>query len=562
VATAVGGRPGKLWTLLGNGPFRRVLASDAISSTGDVVYWVALIVFLLERRAGGALVAAAVVARLLPRVLFGALGGVVADHVDRRRLVVALDAGRAVLMLLLAAVWAADGPAVVVLAVVFVGATLGTPYRPALAAGSPRLVGEADLAAANALANAVSQVTSLSGPLLGALLLAVTTPAWAFAANGVSFAVSAALLATVGGLGRAHDGLGPGAAALPSLVRQLTGGVRSIRRHRGLADLMALVAVMMMLRGAELVLHVQVASDLLDLGPSGYGLIAGALGLGALGAAPFAGRVAATRRPGRVLLGSVVASCASLALLAVVGDARVAMVVLAVEGASVLVFEVLALTTMQRTCPADVLGRVLGIQNTVSGTAKLVGSVVAPALVAGLGLRGAVAGAAGIIAALALLLTPRIASIGARSASRMVEIEPLVEVLGRIGALEGASRPAVERLAFHVQVEAVAAGSVVVREGEAADDFYVVRAGSFAVQTAGVVVNTMGRDDWFGEIGLLRRAPRTATVVATEDGVLWRIGGDAFLAAVTSAPALPEPLVAGMTMRLARTDAARAASAP
>lgn len=83
------------------------------------------------------------------------------------------------------------------------------------------------------------------------------------------------------------------------------------------------------------------------------------------------------------------------------------------------------------------------------------------------------------------------------------------------------------------------------------------RAGRLWSGRPGVEINSLGPDDWFGEIGLLRRAPRTATVEATAPSEVWRIPGDVFLAAVTSSSVLPDSLTETMQARLAQSDAVR-----
>src|SRR5262245_36961167 len=77
--------------------FRKVLAAEALSATGDAVFWVGLLVWLLGGKHGTAYIALAGVARLAPRVVFGAAGGVIADRYDRQRLLVGLDSARALL---------------------------------------------------------------------------------------------------------------------------------------------------------------------------------------------------------------------------------------------------------------------------------------------------------------------------------------------------------------------------------------------------------------------------------------------------------------------------------
>ena len=75
-----------------------------------------------------------------------------------------------------------------------------------------------------------------------------------------------------------------------------------------------------------------------------------------------------------------------------------------------------------------------------------------------------------------------------------------------------------------------------IHEGDAADALYILQSGQMAVEAGGRGVATLGAGSWFGEIGLLESVPRTATVRTTERSTVLRIDGDAFLAALTTAP--------------------------
>lgn len=225
-------------------------------------------------------------------------------------------------------------------------------------------------------------------------------------------------------------------------------GVRAVSADDGVAALMLLIASVMLLRGFELVLHVQVADVLLRRGPSGYGLISAALGAGALAAAPFTSRLARSHRPGAILVGSVLVGRWPLAVLSVSHGFPLAMVVLALQGASIVSFEVVALTMLQRACQPAVLGRVLGMQNTLSGSAKLSGSLLAPVLVVSVGLSPALFVASAIAALLAILLAPKVIALGRASAAVRDTLEPVVNVLDGMGVFEGASQTALERLAI------------------------------------------------------------------------------------------------------------------
>jgi CRP-like cAMP-binding protein len=79
----------------------------------------------------------------------------------------------------------------------------------------------------------------------------------------------------------------------------------------------------------------------------------------------------------------------------------------------------------------------------------------------------------------------------------------------------------------------VTAGEVVLREGEDSDRFFVIESGLVEVTQGGAVLRQEGPGEFFGEIGLLRDVPRTATVTVVEDTVLLALERDDFLDAVT-----------------------------
>ena len=186
-------RPGYR-SVLANRQFRLLLGSYLVSWTGDWCYSIALTVWVVERTGSSSWVAAIYVMRVVPFMLFGALGGVLADRYDRRRLMVGLDLARGALMIPLVIVVAVDGPILLGAAIAFVANTLSATYRPTVVAATPRIVGEDDLAAANALETIVLQVTVFLGPALAALLISTASVEWAIGVNLASYFVSAVLV--------------------------------------------------------------------------------------------------------------------------------------------------------------------------------------------------------------------------------------------------------------------------------------------------------------------------------------------------------------------------------
>src|SRR6478672_1404513 len=110
---------------------------------------------------------------------------------------------------------------------------------------------------------------------------------------------------------------------------------------------------------------------------------------------------------------------------------------------------------------------------------------------------------------------------------------PELQLLTGISMFLPLSRATVEGLALSLVRVTVVAGEVVVAEGQDSDQFFVIESGLVEVTHDGAVLRQEGPGEFFGEIGLLRDVPRTATVTAVEDTVLMALGRDEFLAAVT-----------------------------
>ena len=109
------------------------------------------------------------------------------------------------------------------------------------------------------------------------------------------------------------------------------------------------------------------------------------------------------------------------------------------------------------------------------------------------------------------------------------------ELLRRIPIFAPMPTASVELLARGVGRRRVAAGETILREGEDSHHFFVIESGRVEVTRAGEVLREEGPGEFFGEIGLLRDVPRTATVTATEDTDLVTVARDDFLDAVAGA---------------------------
>ena len=136
---SVEGAPAKgaLKAALRHRDFRTLLRAQTISDTGNWLYSVALIVYVLEETGSAGWVAATSIIRFLPMVLLGPIGGAIADRYDRRSVMIAMDLARAVLMAGLALVALADTPALLAILLAAGSATCSVPYYPSVAAAVP-----------------------------------------------------------------------------------------------------------------------------------------------------------------------------------------------------------------------------------------------------------------------------------------------------------------------------------------------------------------------------------------------------------------------------------------
>jgi MFS family permease len=384
--------------------FRRLLASLAVSQAGDWLYNLALLAFVYERTHSSTWLGVTTAARVLPIVVCGPLGGVVADRYDRRRLMLAADGVRFVLMLALALVAAAGLPVVLAPIIAALATAASSAYIPSVAATTPRLVDDADLPAANAARSVIQQVCIVAGPGFGALLLLLGPPSLAFAINGATFALSALAVASI----PAGAIFAPGgdAEAAPNVLRELRDGARALLDQPVAMRLVGADLVCSAIYGAETVLLLLLSREL-GLGDHGYGYLLASFGLGGVLGAGVAGRAAASERMGLVVIGAMATLAACTALFADPFGVGGALALGVVSGAGFIVVEVLVETGLQRTLAPDVFARAYGFAFPAAIAGIVAGSLIAAPLVALFGVRGAFVALGALTAVYTLTLVRR-----------------------------------------------------------------------------------------------------------------------------------------------------------
>jgi hypothetical protein len=194
---------------------------------------------------------------------------------------------------------------------------------------------------------------------------------------------------------------------------------------------------------------------------------------------------------------------------------------------------------------------------TAATLAYALGSFVVPVLADAIGLAPMLVGSAAAVAA-ASLVGVALLRAGGAAAEPAAPDPALVARLAALPVFAGVSAAALDLAATRLRPRPVRAGERVITEGEAADRFYVAETGVFRVTQGEPGAERFVRDlpapTAFGEIGLLRSSPRTASVTALTDGRLLALDGADFLRLVSSD--------AGLGPRLLDLHRGRVADAP
>jgi MFS family permease len=392
--------------LPGGRPFHLILLSLAVSSCGDWLYNVALLAFVFQRTGSATWVALTTAGRVLPVVVFGPIGGVLADRYDRRRLIIASNIARALLMVALAAVAALGLPVIFAPLIAAAATTIGIVEPPCVAASTARLVGDAELGRAQALRAGIGQAAVVVGPALGAVVLLASTPAIAILLNALTFLCSAAAVGSIAPGPGFRPVASDGAAPNPGVFAEIAAGARALRGAPAAVRLVAADVLCSAVYGLLTVTLVLVSRKV-GAGDSGYGLMLGAFGVGGVIGAIVTARIEAAGQWRRMLALALALVGGALAALGVAPTLPLALGLAVLGGCGMIVGEVLSETALPRLLDDSVLARAYGLVFPASIGGIVAGSLIAGPLVATFGLTGALAVAGLFVLVVAGLLLRR-----------------------------------------------------------------------------------------------------------------------------------------------------------
>ncbi len=530
---------------------RLLIAAFLVDQVGSWSYVIVISVYVWDRSHSTLWLAALGICRWGPGVLLASFGGVLADRYQRVTVMIVSALTSAALMTAMAVVVATDTAVGLVLALTALAAAAAAPYRPAAAALTPEVVGEKDLAAANAIFAALENLVVVLGPAIGGLLLLTGKPVIGVVINAASFLAAAAI---TGGL-RVRSRGGADAES-GGAWRQWVTGVKALGAQPAALVLVVFCALDSAVYGASTVLYVPL-SVRLGTGPNGYSYLLAGAALGGVLGAGLANRLGSASRLAPVIMGSLCLQTLPFLATVPVRSPALAGALQVASGVGMVIVDVLAITTLQRDLSGDVLSRVFGIFDTL-----VLGSIMLASLLTGILLAHADVNVALVaigvgVPALGLIGLPTLLRADRRSAAAAERLRPRVALLSELDLLAGADRTTLERLAAAAEEVAMPAGTVIIRQGDDADALWILSRGELGVSIRNDgprprEIPPVIAPGYVGELGLLHGIPRTATVRTLQESTLLRIDGQDFLSALQSGrPSSSMLALAGA--RMART---------
>ncbi len=297
----------------------------------------------------------------LPTIALTLFGGVLADRLDKRKLLIATSGAAGALLLLLALLDATETARVgnVLAVAALIGLVTGLDW-PARGSIFPSLIERRHMMSAVALNSILWQATRMAVPALGGMLIAVTGTAPAFLLSAAGFACMVAVLRRL-----RPD---PQVRAAGASLQQIAEGIGFIVRNRLFAVLIPLTWVSMFF-ATSFIQIMPAFADLLGVDERGFGALVSAFGVGSVGGTLIIGTRQRVRWIGRVMLLALAASALALSGFAALGFAVAsvpgafywALLAVALNGLLHSVFLIASMTVLQLHVPDTLRGRVMGI---------------------------------------------------------------------------------------------------------------------------------------------------------------------------------------------------------
>jgi MFS family permease len=363
--------------------FRRLWFGQGVSFIGTEIAEVALAYQMYQLTGSKLAVGLISLTHLIPLLTLTVIGGAIADAVDRSRLMLVQQIGMVCGSLGLAANAALHDPHVWALyasqLVISSSFSIGVGAQRSM---TPQLVDESNFLAASALNSVTSQFAAVGGPALAGVLLKFVALKWIYLADSISYAAALIAVALLPRLLARED------ADRPSW-ESIKAGFRYVRHQHVILGFF-LVDTTAMIFGMPSALFAPVASDRFG-DPSLVGYLYMAPAAGALLVSLLSGPLRHVRRQG---IGVILAAALwglAIAAFAFAHDFWLALLLLGVAGFGDQISAILRSVMLYRISPAEMLGRVSGIEFMQVAAAPSIGNLEAGALASATNLTVAIA---------------------------------------------------------------------------------------------------------------------------------------------------------------------------
>lgn len=384
---------------LASPPYRRLLAAYAIATTGGFMYGTSQGWLVLTLTNSPGLLALASAAQTAPMLLFSMLGGVLADQVDRRRLLVTANLASAALAAILAVLTMGEIVEYWQIAVLgFLAGTSQAVAYPSQQSILPNIVERSAIGNAIALNSVSFNIARIIGPAVSGLAIAAGGLVLGFWANALGFLVVARTIARLPIPDRAEG------RVEASLWANLLAGLGYVRSEPmiGLVVLLAGVPAVFVL---NLFTYFPVyARDILLIGAPGMGLLLSAVGVGAIAGAGAYAVLLPGGGSARLMLGGMAVVGLMLLIFGVSRVLPLSLVALAIYGASQVAFYSTVQSLLQVLAAPRMRGRVMSLYMVTALGLTPVGSVLSGLVAETFGVEVALAGG-GLVTVAAMAAT-------------------------------------------------------------------------------------------------------------------------------------------------------------
>lgn len=339
--------------------YRLMWVGQLISVTGSQMQWGAINWHVYALTHSALALGTVGLVRVVPIILCSLLGGVVADAVDRKRLILATQVvmltSAAALSLITAMGMQTIWPIYLLTAVSSAAVAFEAPARQALL---PALVPPEDFQNAVSLYLIVFHVSMIAGPAIAGLLLNSYSPALIYAINAVSFVAVICALLMIRASGRATNAKGEEASRVS--FGALVEGLRFVWRTPIIVQTMTLDFIATFFASATALLPI-FATEILQVGARGYGILAAAPAMGSVLTALVMARLGTLRRQGAIVIGAVAVYGAATVMFGLSRVFWLSLFCLALTGAADTVSTVLRQTIRQLSTPNNLRGRMTSV---------------------------------------------------------------------------------------------------------------------------------------------------------------------------------------------------------